>query len=108
MTGIPAKIISFPFRRAIYTAEPLANRLRLPIYIAALYEFTYLSPDRCRDTTPQERQLCHGQFIQMVGWLRRRPSDLPEDLEGRVGPALLPGSVAAIVKRRAQLARWGV
>lgn len=117
--GIPAKIISSPFRRAISTAEPLANRFRLPIHIAAIHEFTYLSPDRCRDTTPGERQhwveafwqraepdfrdgngaetfrefadrvamairtlfvaappgtviFCHGQFIQMVGWLRRR------------------------------------
>ncbi len=54
--AIPSRIFSSPFQRAIDTAKPLATRFGLPIFIAPVQEFTYLSPDRCRETTAQQRR----------------------------------------------------
>lgn len=52
----PSRIISSPFKRAIDTARPLSTRFGIPILIAPVQEFTYLSPDRCRETTTQQRR----------------------------------------------------
>lgn len=55
-SGIPSRVLSSPFQRAIDTAKPLAARFGLPIEITPVQEFTYLSPTRCAGTSAHERR----------------------------------------------------
>jgi len=55
-TRRPAAIVSSPFVRARQTAEPLARRFGMPIGMASVQEFTYLSPPKCVGTTAASRR----------------------------------------------------
>jgi len=52
----PDLIVISPYRRAQQTAKPLIDRYVCRVEILEVYEFTYLSPARCRNTNSDQRR----------------------------------------------------
>ncbi|WP_425508684.1 histidine phosphatase family protein [Stenotrophomonas oahuensis] len=111
----PSKLISSPFLRALDTAKPLATRFGLPIHVGDLQEFTYLSPDRCRGTTPHERRNWVDAY-----WQRAEPDfrdgtgaetfrEFASRVEGAIcaiGGSCEPGVVVVCHGQVIQMACW--
>jgi len=52
----PVRLIVSPFIRAKQTAAPLASRFGMTLETMEIWEFTYLSPERCAGTTAAVRR----------------------------------------------------
>lgn len=72
----PDLIVSSPYLRALQTAQFLTSRVpNAPFEIWPVQEFTYLSQERCRDTTVTERGPMAGEY-----WDRYDPHYVDGDL----------------------------